>query len=175
MATNLPNFDVVTTRVKNNEISSLLIDGNLTVGGNATVAGAGFSTLTFTFTFVAGSATAVSTETCPAGFIPLYANVTSTAFANANTRTADDLGKTGIDTAGIIDDSSLVLTSGVITTGASNVKIQCNGASAMGTAVANTAIPALEAAATLTLTLNGVTAAGETPTFIIQLVGAAQG
>ena len=33
MATNLPNFDVVTTRVKNNEISSLLVDGNLTVGG----------------------------------------------------------------------------------------------------------------------------------------------
>ena len=34
MATNLPNFDVVTTRVKNNEISSLLIDGNLTVNGS---------------------------------------------------------------------------------------------------------------------------------------------
>ena len=33
MATNLPNFDVVTTRVKNNEISSLLVDGNLIVGG----------------------------------------------------------------------------------------------------------------------------------------------
>ena len=34
MATNLPNFNVVTTRVKNNEISSLNIDGNLAVLGS---------------------------------------------------------------------------------------------------------------------------------------------
>ena len=33
MATNVPNFDVITTRVKNNEISSLLVDGDLRING----------------------------------------------------------------------------------------------------------------------------------------------
>ena len=156
--------------------ANLSVGGNLVVTGSALVGGAGLSTLTFTVTFAAGDATAVSTEICPLGFIPLFASVSSTAFANANTRTFDDLGKTGSgDLDGIIDDASLVLTSDVLIAGANNVKVPCNGASAMGTAVANTAVPALEAGATLTITLDGALAAGETPTFTIQLVGAAQG
>ena len=156
-------------------ITDLTVSGNTTVGGNLIVEGAGLSALTFTFTFAGGATTADSAETCPVGFIPLFVNVSNVAFANANTRTIDDLGKTGLDTDGWIDDAGLVLTGPVILAGATNVKVQCNGALAMGTAVANTAIPALEAAATLRITLNGALAAGETPTFTVTAFGAAQG
>ena len=121
---------------------------------------AGLRKIQITVAVAASGATHDSAASVPANFYPLFLRVDFSA-AITNAVTLDDIGPTG-DTDGYVDAGTLAFTAALMQAGTS-VECPCNGAQGLGSAVANTAVPAV-ATAPIRLTYSGATGTAITAT-----------